>query len=175
MTLIYSTSSEDYLLLLNRVLDRSVLSKKFSIYAWIGISVLAWSSVIFPFIKFQEFGLGFCVRTALSVLITLGWPYFYERYTNGVFSKIINDKSLVRVAGLTSLRLSSDSIEVVTDVFLAKASWDELHRVEMSKSHIFIFFTPVVAVPVATAQVETNELKEMLIKHVKNKASLVFL
>ena len=95
MKLTYTTVPKDYLTLLNRILNNSIFGKNFAKYAWFAISFLAWMSVILPFIKFQEIGIGFWLRAFFALVITIGWPFFYNKYTDGVFSGIINTKTLV--------------------------------------------------------------------------------
>jgi hypothetical protein len=171
MDLIYTTTSKDYLALLNRILNHSVFGKNFSKYTWIAISLLAWLSVILPFVKFQEFGIGFWTRIILALIITIGWPFFYDKYTDGVFSGILNDKTLARYAGKVSINISKEYIEAKTETTTSKTKWDNLHMVEINESYIFIFFTPIIVTPIPTTVfknlVEQNEFIKEIEKYMK--------
>lgn len=173
MNLVYTTAPKDYLALLNRILNNSVFGKNFSKYVWIAISALAWMSVILPFAKFQEFGIGFWIRTVFALLITVSWPYFYDKYTDGVFSGIINDKTLVRYAGKVSLTISEEFIETRTETTASRAKWDNLHLVEINDTHIFIFFTPIIATPIPMTAfkdiIEQNEMIQEIERHISIK------
>jgi hypothetical protein len=173
MNLIYTTTPKDYIALLNRILNHSVFGKNFSKYAWITISALAWMSVILPFVKFQEFGIGFWIRTFFSLFITMGWPYFYDKYTDGVFNGIINDKTLVRYAGKVSLTISEEFIEAITETTASNAKWADLHLVEINDTHIFIFFTPIIATPIPLTAfkdiIEQNEMIQEIERHISIK------
>lgn len=178
MNFSYTTTPKDYLSLLNRILSTSIMGKTFSRYSWIAISALAWMSVILPFIKFQEFGIGFWIRTIIALLVTIGWPYFYDKYTDGVFSEIINDKTLVRYAGKVSITISEEFIESATQTTISKACWKDVHSIEINDTYIFIFFTPIVVTPIPITAfkniVEQNEFIKELEQHIslKNKAGL---
>jgi hypothetical protein len=171
MTLNYLTTSKDYLHLLNRILTGSVLGKKFSRFAWVALSALAWTGVILPYLKFEEFGLGFWLRAIFAVVVTIGWPYFYDKYTDGVFNGIVNDKTLARFAGETSITISQEFIEATTQSTISKAKWEDLYFVEINKTHIFIFFTPIIATPVSMNafkdSIEKNEFIRIIESHVR--------
>lgn len=170
MNFIYTTTPKDYLSLLNRILNHSVFGKNFSKYAWIAISVLAWMSVILPFVTFQEFGIGFWIRIIFALLVTIGWPYFYDKYTDGVFSGIINDKTLVRYAGKVSITISEEFIESATQTTTSKARWKDIHSIEINDTHIFIFFTPIIATPIPMTAfkniIEQNEMIQEIERHI---------
>jgi hypothetical protein len=170
MNFIYTTTTKDYLSLLNRILNHSLLGKKFSKYAWISISLLAWMSVILPFVKFQEFGIGFWIRIIFAMVITIGWPYFYDKYTDGVFSGIINDKTLSRYAGKVSITITEEFIASETQTTTSKASWKDIHSIEINNSHIFIFFTPIIATPIPMTAfkniIEQNQFIKEIERHI---------
>lgn len=168
MTINYVTTSKDYLSLLNEILSRSVLGKNFSKYAWVAISCLAWMSVILPYLKYQDFGIGFWLRASFALLITIGWPYFYEKYNNGVFSGIINDQTLKGFAGKVSITLSDDFIEAVTQTTTSKALWKDIHSVQIDDNHIFIFFTPLIATPIPLGAFKTSTEENEFLKKVES-------
>lgn len=165
MKLEFITTPNDYLVLLNRILNHSVFGKNFSRFAWIAISILAWSSVILPFIKWQEFNLGFWIRTFFALFITIGWPIFYARYTHGVFSGIINERTMIGYAGKVSVTISEDFIRAETQTTCSQCNWSNIHLIEKTSQHILIFFTPLVAMPVPLAAFDSvDNLKQFIQK-----------
>ncbi len=175
MTLNFVTTPKDYMVLLNRILAQSILGKSFSKFARIAISVLAWMSVILPFIKFHEIGIGFWLRTVLAVSITIGWPYFYNKYTDGVFSGIINDKTLAGYAGKVNVNISEEFVEAITKTTISKSSRSDIHSIEINNTHIFIFFTPIIAAPIPLAAFKNPNEKNEFLKEIERHKKLLHL
>ncbi len=144
----YQTSDRDYLSLLNHVLDGSVLGRRFSRFAWLAISVLAWLSVLLPYLKFREMGAGFWVRATIAIFVTIGFPRFYSAYTTGCFADIINPRTTARLAGPSVLTFEEDFAQVTTQTTTARALWRDIHEIVLTDTHIFLFFTPLVAAPI---------------------------
>lgn len=145
MEIKYYTTENDYLILLNKILEKSIFGKNFGIFVRVTIPALSWLSVILPFLKYQEFNFGFWIRTLIAIVITIGWGLFYERYTKSVFKSIINKDSLVRYAGSTILTITDNYIQETTETTTSKSLWSEIEGMKTSNTHIFIFFTPLIA------------------------------
>ena len=144
----YQTTDRDYLSLLNHVLDGSVLGRRFSRFAWLAISALAWLSVLLPYLKFREMGAGFWVRAALAFTLTVGFPRFYAAYSTGCFAGIINARTTARLAGPSVLTVEEDFAQVATQTTTARALWRDIHEIVLTDTHLFLFFTPLVAAPI---------------------------
>ena len=148
MNVNYQTTDRDYLSLLNHVLDGSIFGRRFSRFAWLAISALAWLSVLLPYLKFREMGAGFWVRAALALIVTIGFPRFYSAYTTGCFAGIINTRTTARLAGPSVLTVEEDFAQVTTQTTTARALWRDIHEIVFTDTHLFLFFTPLVAAPI---------------------------
>lgn len=157
MQLRYQTTDRDYLALLNLILEGSVFGRRFSRFAWIGISALAWLSVLLPYLKFHELGAGFWTRAAIALLLTLGFPRFYGAYTTGCFAEIINPRTVTRLAGPVVLTVEKEFAEFATQTSTARASWTDIHKIAATDSHLFLFFTPLVAAPIPRSACASDE------------------
>lgn len=144
----YQTTHRDYLALLNHVLDGSVFGRRFSRFAWLAIAALAWLSVLVPYLKFREMGPGFWIRTALALLVTFAFPRLYGAYTTGCFAGIINAGTTARLAGPSVLTVEDDFAQVATQTTTVRAPWLDIHKVVLTDTHLFLFFTPLVAAPI---------------------------
>ncbi|MBI5687209.1 MAG: YcxB family protein [Verrucomicrobia bacterium] len=129
-------------------MDDSVFGRRFARFAWLAISALAWLSVLLPYLKFREMGGGFWVRAALALILTIGFPRFYKAYTTGCFAGIINARTTARLAGPSVLTVEEDFAQVATQTTTARALWRDIHKVVVTDTHLFLFFTPLVAAPI---------------------------
>lgn len=148
MDMRYQTTHQDYLALLNHVLEGSVLGRRFSRFAWLAISALAWLSVALPYLKFREMGTGFWLRACFAAFVTIGFPLFYKAYMQGCFAGLVNARTAARLAGPSVLTVEDDFAQVATQTTTARAPWCDMHRVVVTDSHLFLFFTPLVAAPI---------------------------
>lgn len=144
----YQTEASDYLALLEHVLTRCFPGRWFSRCAWLLISILSWSSVILPYLKFGETGFGFWVRLGLAVTFTIGWPFFYARYCNACFSSIVNATTTRGLSGDTLLAADGNGLRHETKYTSTHSSWNDLYSIELTNKHLMIFFTPLVGAPI---------------------------
>lgn len=144
----YETTDKDFLALLDRVLEGSVLGWRFSRFAWLAISALAWLSVLLSYLKFRELGFGFWTRAVFALAITIGFPQFYSAYSKGCFTGIINARTAERLAGPTVLTIEDEFVQVATQTTTARAAWRDVHRLVLTDTHLLLFFTPLVAAPI---------------------------
>lgn len=148
MDVTYQTTHKDYLALLNCVLEGSVFGRRFTRFAWIAISALAWLSVLLPYLKFRDINAGFWARAALALIFTAGFPTFYCAYTTGCFAGIINAGTTTRLAGPSVLFFDEDIAQVATQTTTSRAHWRDIHKIVVTDTHLFLFFTPLVAAPI---------------------------
>jgi hypothetical protein len=100
------------------------------------------------------------------LIITIGWRFFYDRYTRGVYAGVINEKTVVRLASVTFMKLSDNGIEVLTQSTHARAKWSELHSVEKNSDYLFIYLTPLVARPLPLSVFKTKEDHDQFIRNI---------
>lgn len=148
MELCYTTTAADYRALLEYQIEKSILGRRFSRFAWIAIASLAWLSVLLPYWKMGELGWGFACRAVLAVIITLGFPVFYRRYNDGVLAGIVNDASVRGLAGATVLQIANGYVEQRTRLTTTRMEWAEVLGLESRERHEFILMTPLLAIAV---------------------------
>jgi hypothetical protein len=142
----FTTTASDYMALLEHHLQRSVLGKRFALFAWAAIAALAWMSVILPYLKFGLIDAGFILRAALATALTFGFPFFYRRYNAGVFGQLINEGTVKGLAGPTSMVATKEFIEQHTPTTTARAMWRDVSGIASTKDYDFIALAPLVTV-----------------------------
>lgn len=148
MNMRYQTTDQDYRALLDQVLEGSVLGRRFSRFAWLAISALAWLSVLLPYLKFREMGAGFWVRATFALVITVVFPKLYNTYTKGCFAGIINARTTARLAGPCVRTCDENFVQVETQTTTARARGSDFHNIVRTDTHLFLFFTPLLAAPI---------------------------